>query len=373
MNLDRALLLREIHGGHAMKKIVFISLIILLAVGIVLGGCSEQAPAPQPSPTPQSTPASSPAQAKTFEIKYSGVFPQGQIMEKIPEWWINEVESRTQGRLKVTPYFGQALGAEADFGKMLRGGVHDMCLLAGSSAETPVLNLFSAPYVVTNTYRASLTFWALYHQGLLEKDLGAYKVLWCEPVGVNYPIMANKKVTTMEEMKGMKIRGRAGFQIDFYEALGATGVALPSAEVYMALDRGIVDGLNTASDYAKSVKLNEVTKYWIWEPIFLGGFAVTMSKDTWNSLPPDIQVTVDELSQEANSRFLSIQSSPSEDRADIEAMGWEVYELSPAEKARWRAIGDQIVEKWAQEQDAKGNPAKEALKVCRRVDDLLTE
>ena len=43
-----------------MKRLFLIPLIIVLAVGLVLGGCGKEAPAPAPSPSPTPTPTSTP-------------------------------------------------------------------------------------------------------------------------------------------------------------------------------------------------------------------------------------------------------------------------------------------------------------------------
>ena len=92
-----------------------------------------------------------------------------------------------------------------------------------------------------------------------------------------------------------------------------------------------------------------------------------MNKETWNSLPPNLQKLVqDEGNAIANSQIEEIVSK--------EAAMWddfskkvEVYSLSKAEQAKMRkAIGD-LPERHAADLSAKGYPGKEALALIRKV------
>lgn len=157
---------------------------------------------------------------------------------------------------------------------------------------------------------------------------------------------------------------------EFNQALGATGVAMPTTECFMALERGTLDGINTAVDSAASLKFNEVTKYWIWEPICTGGLVIAMNLKVWNSLPPDIQAIMEQLNAEAKYRFMELMPTPAEDRASLKRLGWEVYELSPEEKARWHKAAQQVVDKWVADREAKGLPIRQVMEVVKRVSEL---
>jgi hypothetical protein len=44
-----------------------------------------------------------------------------------------------------------------------------------------------------------------------------------------------------------------------------------------------------------------------------------------------------------------------------------VYELSPDEHARWKKVGQQVVDKWVAENEAKGIPARQVIELLSRV------
>ena len=66
-------------------------------------------------------------------------------------------------------------------------------------------------------------------------------------------------------------------------------------QYYTAVDRGVVDGLATMPGSFFSLKLNEVTKYWLWLPMGCGCNVTVMTQAKWDSLPPDIQMIWEKL------------------------------------------------------------------------------
>jgi len=306
------------------------------------------------------------AQTKTFNLKYTGVYPPTDRFEVTSVWWCRELEKRSNGRVKINLYFNQALGKIYDYPKMLKGGVADIGQFTNAAAEFPVLRSFHAPYVIPSSVRSVDAFWTLYYKGFL-KELDDFKPLWWQPTDTFYFMFRNKKVTKLEELKGLKIRGLPGFGAEFNEALGATGVAIPGADVYQALERGTVDGLSTVPSYAQSIKLHEVMKYWLWEPVFSGGNLMCMTKKLYNSFPPDIQVVIEQLNAEARVVFTDSWKTATQDKEAVRKLGWEVYELSPDEHARWKKVGQQVVDKWVAENEAKGIPARQVIELLSRV------
>jgi TRAP-type C4-dicarboxylate transport system substrate-binding protein len=94
---------------------------------------------------------------------------------------------------------------------------------------------------------------------------------------------------------------------------------------------------------------------------------IAMNLKVWNSMPPDIQTIIEQLSIEAHYRFKELMQTPSESRALLKKLGWEVYELSPEERARWHKVAEPIVDKWLAEREAKGLPMRKVMEAVKRV------
>ena len=103
----------------------------------------------------------------------------------------------------------------------------------------------------------------------------------------------------MEDLKGMKIRC-TGTSAKVVSALGATPVAMPQNETYDALQKGVVDGLVSPMEALKGWKFAEVTKCTTenYGSSYSIAFFVAMNKKKWDSLPKDVQETIQKVNKE---------------------------------------------------------------------------
>jgi TRAP-type C4-dicarboxylate transport system substrate-binding protein len=97
-------------------------------------------------------------------------------------------------------------------------------------------------------------------------------------------------------------------------------------------------------------------------------FILIMNKETWDSLPKDLQVTIEQISREISAKSTKMLIDEAQQRWNIlRDRKVEVYSLSPEEQGRWEqataAVADSYVQEWA----AKGYPMKEALALMRKV------
>jgi TRAP-type C4-dicarboxylate transport system substrate-binding protein len=95
------------------------------------------------------------------------------------------------------------------------------------------------------------------------------------------------KITTIEDLKGKRLRaGGAGF-VRFAEHFGAQGVRIPVSEAYEALDQGIIDCAMLSAQEMTNYSLHEVvTDVTIGVPggVFAGISSANVNLDRWNGL-----------------------------------------------------------------------------------------
>jgi len=170
----------------------------------------------------------------------------------------------------------------------------------------------------------------------------------------------NKKVASLEDMKGMKIRttGASGRVI---KALGGSPVGKGMNECYQMLQKGVVDGSLHPMESNKGWKLGEVVKY-VTEsyPIaYTTTFAVFMNKAKWNKLTPAQQKTIMEINAEWADKHG--EGWDSSDKAGLEffkSKGGEFVSLSDAEVAKWKAAVAPIMDEYAEKVSKKGIDGK---------------
>jgi TRAP-type C4-dicarboxylate transport system substrate-binding protein len=105
---------------------------------------------------------------------------------------------------------------------------------------------------------------------------------------IGYHIYANKKITKLDDFKGVKIRAQPLY-VPLLKALGATPVSMPAPEIFTAMERGVVDGFMWPKVGMISWGLHEITKYVVNPPILHMGSCTAMNLDKWNKLPKDLQ------------------------------------------------------------------------------------
>jgi len=345
-----------------MKKLLYCKLSILMVVGLL--GCFLV-----------TIPAVTQA-AETFKLKYSSWVPEQDAMNYSPNLWMKEVEKRTGGRVKVTPYYAQTLGKVANFLDMLKTGICDLALIPTGmfSKDFPILDVLSLPGLIPNRTVGTETMYALMYRGLLDKEFSGYRPIVLQAHDPFYIVFTKKKVTSLEGLKGMKIRFPSVTIKSYFEALGATPVSIPPPELFNAVNTGILDGTSASPGYLVLSKLYEIMKYIsIANPISDGANIVLMSQKTWNSLPKDIQLIMEELNTRAKYQYLDRGHQQDIDSIkQLKEAGMDLYNLSPSELERWDKLALPVIDQWVSNTQAAGYPGKEALEIARQVVERFT-
>ena len=170
-----------------MKKAGYFKLMVLLALGVFL--CFM---------------VSAPAYAQTFNLKHASWAPKGDTMTVAMSMWMQELEKRTNGRVKFTAYYAQTLGKVANSLDMLDTGICDTALIPTGmfSKDFPVLDVLALPGLIKNRTIGTEVMYALLHQGLLKKEFTGYKPIVLQAHDPFYIAFTKKKVTTLEDLKG---------------------------------------------------------------------------------------------------------------------------------------------------------------------------
>lgn len=106
--------------------------------------------------------------------------------------------------------------------------------------------------------------------------------------GAHY-MYVQKEIASMADLKGLKIRVPPLTRF-FVSAVGGEPVTLPPSDVYVAVDRGTVDGFTWPYfDGFTNFGWHKITKYIIDAPLYRNGVSICVNLDKWNSLPKDVQ------------------------------------------------------------------------------------
>jgi TRAP-type C4-dicarboxylate transport system substrate-binding protein len=93
-----------------------------------------------------------------------------------------------------------------------------------------------------------------------------------------------------------------------------------------------------------------------------------MSQKTWDSLPQDVQLIMEELNTKAKYQYLDAgQQQDIDSVKQLKKAGVEMYNLSPTELKRWQKLAEPIMNQWVSDTQAAGFPGKEALETALEV------
>jgi len=162
----------------------------------------------------------------------------------------------------------------------------------------------------------------------------------------------------------MKIRC-TGLATKIVTALGATPVSMPMGETYDALSKGVVDGSVAPSEALKTWKWGEVVKSTTlnYGSSYSTAFFVAMNKDKWNSLPKDVQTTIEKVNEEWIEKTGKMWDEI--EKAGLEfaqKLGSKIITLSKEEDAKWTKLVRPVLDDYAKSMKEKNLPGDEALK-----------
>lgn len=165
------------------------------------------------------------------------------------------------------------------------------------------------------------------------------KLLWMNPAS-NSVVASSKPIHTMEDFKDLQIRTPGTSSGTAYGLLGATPVSMSASEIYMALERGVIDAADTGSDEVYTKAFYEVTPYIIKDYTCYPPHALfSMNLDLWNSIPADIQDLI--LSEAADAEAFCREEMKRQD-ADylekLEPLVEEIYLFPEEEIAKEAAV-----------------------------------
>jgi len=159
--------------------------------------------------------------------------------------------------------------------------------------------------------------------------------------------MTNSKrpIGKVEDMKGLKMRTPPDtVLVEIMQALGAEAQQIKFAELYVALQQGVVDGQENPLMNIHASKLYEVQKHLA---LTSHQFQITpflMSKRSWDRLSDADKKAVQEAAAEATAMQRKL-SQESDDKllADLKAKGVQV---TAVDKAAFAKATSPVVDKW---------------------------
>ena len=308
------------------------------------------------------------------ELKLAHFWPATHPVEvDLVQPWIAAVKAATDGRVIITSYPSETLIPSAEIYEGVKQGVADIGLSCFSytRGQFPVLEVFELPGIVyNNSAAASKIAW----EGIKElnpKEVQDTTLMMVFTTGPGN-LFTRNPVKNLADIKGLEIRA-TGLSAATLKALGATPVAMPQAEAYDSLSKGVVKGNLGPTEILKGWNQAEVTKY-ITETPFLYNtlFFFTMNSGKWGKISEKDQKAI----LEVNKKFFDNVACGLWDKQNeaafsfaVNEKGMEVIKLAPEEAKIWTDMVKPVQDDFVTKMDGLGFKGREILDTVKRLSD----
>ncbi|WP_298065933.1 TRAP transporter substrate-binding protein [uncultured Mailhella sp.] len=324
--------------------------------------------------------ASLPAQAADYVLSLNlAIAPVHNRWTMALKPWADEITRRSEGRIVIEPYFAQALSKQAEVVESVVTGVADMgeaTFTVGGLGRYPfheqILNLVKPSLCTVDSADLVKSLHAAFPTEAM-KDVAGTKLLFVEGHTMGMLIgTRDKPIRKLEDLKGMKIGvSGGGIRVERVKALGATVVGISIPDMYMSLEKGVIDGAVVDCEVLVSRKLGDIIKNLTL--LNMGGsvFYCVMNKDVYDSMPADLQKIVDEVSGEYASKlfndFWNNMQYNSLEKWQKE-QGGKLFMLSQADYAEADRLVEPTYAQWIEFTRGKGLPAEAMLAKFRELE-----
>jgi len=303
------------------------------------------------------------ATAAEVDMNFAHFMPAGTWQNQdLFNGWAQAVGEQSGGRINVTIFPAQTLGKAPAGYDNAKNGVADIAwtVQGYTAGRFPLSHIVELPGLFKTAEVGSCAFQKLYDSGALDKEYNETHVLFVHTHGQGHLHTKGKAVTTLSDLKGLKIRRPTAVIGRLLEELGAEPVGMPAPRIYESMQRGTIDGYMLPFEAVKGFRAYEVSDHHTEFGFYSLAFVLTMNKARYESLPADLKQVIDDNTGMA----WAIRAGRGFDKGD--EVGLEAtrgtgafHKIEGSELAEWEAAAVRTTAGYLKELDDQGLPGTE--------------
>ena len=291
----------------------------------------------------------------TFTLRLAHGNPETDPVHPAAVDFARMVEERTEGRVRVPIFPNSILGDEVAIVRSVIDGSIDIGIVTSAAAQgsTPSIGAMIMPYMFTSTEQA----WQVMDSVLprMNERLineGNFRVLAFYEKGFRVLTNSVRPVRTLDDLQGLRIRVTpARTPMESFRAFGIEPIPMAWAEVFTALQQGVVDGQENPHTTNIASRFHEVQTYvtdihymmWV-GPLFI-------NETSFQRLPDYLQAIVIEAAHESAVTQRHLHAILVEEaRAEATELGM-VLVGPPTDEPEWQRRAQSI---WPELYDSAG-------------------
>ena len=308
------------------------------------------------------------AQADSVSMSVVTGSPPGHIISKGVENWMSCVSGAVGDGIEFNYFPSGQLVPLRELQAGLESGVADSVPIPVGyvSDKLPLNGVSMLPGLGSTAHEIISAF----SKGVREDEALAneYKEVNAVPIWVmGFPpyqiISTTAAIRSLDDFKGKVIRSAGGSMNLTIEALGAAPAEVVVADLYMSMERGVVDATISGANSVKPYNIQEIMKSMSVNGAF-GTFTnvFAINGDKWESLPADMRTVMSDCGSKTEAFMAeTMDSVAGELLAEFKSLGVDVYEFTPTEVATLNEKLASVQKDWVSRLEGRGLPAGAVL------------
>lgn len=274
-----------------------LSILVLILGLLLVSGCGQK---------PKETGAKAASDTKPVLIRWNLDSGPGNTLSIRAEETkkLVDADPSLKDRVKIELYYSNQLYKPQEAVDALLRGDLELSFVGTWYLEkfAPKISVLEVPFLFKDLQAVCKFFDSPEAEASIYKPLeeNGLKFLAGSPVGT-YTYLSTKPITKPSDLKGMKIRtvGNGAYPL---KECGATPISLSAGDIYIAMQRGTIDGADISPISIADRKLYEVGKYYLDIMVHpISDFCLT-NKKWWDGLPEDVKEKLQKYIKQADQK-----------------------------------------------------------------------
>ncbi|MDR1979314.1 MAG: TRAP transporter substrate-binding protein DctP [Synergistaceae bacterium] len=313
--------------------------------------------------------AESPAYAKTV-FKISNQFPSSHNISKALVFFAEKVKEYSNEEIEAQLFDAGQLYKDTEILEALQDNLVEcgVATLVRWSGMIGLIDIFELPFAFKD-YAAVKTFLDRGGDEIFTSEFrkkGVQNLAWLDNA---FNQMFNNKhpLKVPADFKGLTMRSIGKGDSEILSALGAAPTVMSSSELYMALQRGTMDGTTTTMDAAVSRKLLEVQKYMTESNYSVSEIVLQANLEWWDGLPAATRDILIRAARDTEAWVRSeITAVDDKSRETLLAAGMEIYHPTDESRQLYIEATQSLREKYLQKTGETGKKLLDLAEAASR-------
>ncbi|MDR0583779.1 MAG: DctP family TRAP transporter solute-binding subunit [Treponema sp.] len=254
-----------------MKKAILLLLAVMLLAPAVFGRGSGE-------------------QQQKVVLRWGSVHAETTITTQMMRRIIQEINSKTEGRVEIQGYPNSALGGSRDLVEGVQAGIMEMISEgpAQFASWIPMASIAEAPYIYRDVSHMNKALNGPFGDKLNEEFLKKnVRILGSFYYGTRQLTTSKAQINSVKDMQGLKIRvPEVKAYVEMINSWGARPTPIPFGDLYMSLQTNVADGQENPLTTFDGQKFYEIQKYLILTDHIICPNMIFINEDVWKKISP---------------------------------------------------------------------------------------